>query len=219
MTLIELTVGLVVTGMVLAAGYGAFSSIVDHRTAVRRATLAGERAAALRETLDGWLAAGDVLVQRGGRPRAGGGIDSSAVADEIILRTTAPAFGDTPSTIIRLYVDDDPDTPARGLVAQYQVDIRDTLRMVELDSAVGGMRVEYLDRTTGRWVPSDEVATIQPRAIRVALLATAPDTLPALLRLPIERPIGIGAQQAANGGQLPARGGGRSAGDGGGGRG
>ncbi|HEX6630792.1 MAG TPA: hypothetical protein VF048_06860, partial [Gemmatimonadaceae bacterium] len=154
MTLIELTVGLVVTAMVLAAGYGAFASIVDHRTAVRRATLSVERAAALRETVDGWLAAGDVLVQRGGRPRAGGGVDSSAVADEIIVMTTAPAMSDAPNTIIRLYVDDDDDTPARGLVAQYSARVEDTASFLELDSTVTGMRVEYLDQATGRWLPS-----------------------------------------------------------------
>ena len=60
MTLMELLVATSITGMTTAAGYAAFASVIDHRRALRESTARAERAAALRTTLDGWLAAGRV---------------------------------------------------------------------------------------------------------------------------------------------------------------
>jgi prepilin-type N-terminal cleavage/methylation domain-containing protein len=201
MTLIELAVGMVVTGLVMAMGYGAFAGIVDRRAAVRAATIEVERAAALRETVHGWLAAGRVLVQQGGAPRAGSGVGAGeAVADEIIVSTYAPSPAAAPTVLLRLYVDDDDDTPEAGLTVQYQENVEDSLRTRELEPRVRGLRVEYLDRRTGRWLPAAEVATIQPVALRLTLLGadealgTAADSLPALLRLPFVQVMGGGVQ-------------------------
>jgi len=210
MTLIELVVGLVVTGMVTAAGFGAFAAIVDRRAAVRASTVEVERAAALRETLHGWIAGGRILVQQGGAPR-GGGIGAGtrgggdAVADEIIVSTYAPAPVDAPTVLLRLFVDDDPDTPERGLTVQYQPSVEDSLRLRELEPRVRGLRVEYLDRRTQRWIPAAEVATIQPMALRLTLLgdplaASESDALPALLGLPFVQVMGAGPQQAGQAG-------------------
>ena len=202
MTLIELVVGLVVTGLVTAAGYGAFASIIDHRETVRRATVEVERAAALRETLVGWFAGGRVMVQRGGAPRFARGGAGEAVPDEVILSTTAPGPAGTPTVILRLFVDDDPDTPAEGLTVQYQPSVQDSLRTRELEPRVRGMRVEYLDRRTRRWIPASEVATIQPMAVRLELTGGAgADTLPALLRLPLVHVMGAPGGGAVPGGQ------------------
>jgi prepilin-type N-terminal cleavage/methylation domain-containing protein len=202
MTLIELVVGLVITGMVTAAGYGAFASIVDHRDAVRRATVEVERAAALRETLVGWFRGGQVLVQRGGAPRFGSG-GGGAVPDEVIVSTTAPGPADAPTTLLRLFVDDDPDTPERGLTVQFQPSVQDSLQTRELEPRVTGLRIEYLDARTRRWIPASEVATIQPRAIRLALSGeSGADSLPALLRLPL-----VHAMGAPGGRAVPAAGG------------
>ena len=54
MTLMELVIGLAITGMMATAGAVAFGSIIDHRRVVRTASVTTERAAALRDMLRGW---------------------------------------------------------------------------------------------------------------------------------------------------------------------
>ena len=87
--------------------------------------------------------------------------------------------------VVHLFVDRDPETPERGLVAEMQSLEAATMARTELDSAVTGLLVEYLDETTNRWVPRKEGVVRNPRAVRMTLSARAPDTLPPLLRLPI----------------------------------
>ena len=69
MTLMELVIGLAITGMMAAGGAGAFASIVSHREIVRTASLTTERAAALRDMIHVWISAGTVQIPRGGGPR------------------------------------------------------------------------------------------------------------------------------------------------------
>jgi len=51
MTLMELVIGLAITGMMATAGAVAFGSIIDHRQVIRTATVETERAAALQTVL------------------------------------------------------------------------------------------------------------------------------------------------------------------------
>src|SRR5262245_49219277 len=69
MTLMELVIGLAITGIMAAAGVAAFGSIIDHRRIIREASSATERAAALRETIRSWTLGGTVRMQIGGGPR------------------------------------------------------------------------------------------------------------------------------------------------------
>jgi prepilin-type N-terminal cleavage/methylation domain-containing protein len=71
MTLMELTIALVITGLMAAVGASAFETIIDHQRDIVRATAATERAAALRETIHSWLISGNVLVTSGGLPQMG----------------------------------------------------------------------------------------------------------------------------------------------------
>lgn len=210
MTLMELMVAVAITGMMTAAGYGAFASIIDHRRALRDATVHLERAAALRETIDGWLATGRIVQQIGGVPggRGGGGLSStgtsaapmrgatamsSAVSagqdEELTFTTTALTPALAPNTRVRLYIDADDNTPERGLAIEYQSGQLATLHRIELDSAVREMTVEFLDNGTQRWYrPSQDAG--RASAVRVTLgsgTLAGPDTLPRLLRLPIVR--------------------------------
>ncbi len=71
MTLMELTIALVITGMMAAAGASTFSTIIDHQRDIVRATASVERGAALRETIHSWLVSGNVLITSGGLPQMG----------------------------------------------------------------------------------------------------------------------------------------------------
>ena len=75
MTLMERVVAIAITGMMAAAGAATFASIIDHRRVIKESTVETERAAALRELVRTWIAAGTLQIQQGGGPR---GLGSSA---------------------------------------------------------------------------------------------------------------------------------------------
>ena len=207
MTLMELVIGLAITGMMAAAGAAAFTSIIDHRAAIRDASRATERAAAFREMLSSWIHGGTIQIQRGGGPRVGrtavaatagrAGTTSStaavsqaqAVGDELAFTTTALNPSLLGNVRIRLYVDGDANTPETGLTIEYQPNAQQPLVRRILDPAIDSMTVEYLDTRTNRWYPSSEVATIQPRAVRIAF-HSADSTQSPLMTLPLVFPIG-----------------------------
>jgi prepilin-type N-terminal cleavage/methylation domain-containing protein len=222
MTLMELVIGLAITGMMAAAGAGAFSSIIAHRRIIRDASVDTERAAAFREMLETWINAGTIQIQRGGGPRgltrAGaalptggrGGITSNtaavsaaaAIGDEITFTTSAlnPAF--TANVRIRLYIDGDDNTPERGLTMEYQPNLQQPLVRRMLDSTVDTLKVEYLDPRTDRWVRASEAATIATQtAVRVTLLPGEKYTIPAILQVPMI--FMIGAQNGRRASNLP----------------
>jgi prepilin-type N-terminal cleavage/methylation domain-containing protein len=212
MTLMEVMVAITLTGMMSAAGYGAFTSLIDHRRALREATERLERAAALREMLDGWLANARIAQQVGGVPagRAGsvqagrallagrdGNTQSSATSAgperELTFFTTSLTPSLAPNTRVRLYIDADESTPERGLAMEYQAGpLTAGIQRRGLDSTITRMLVEFLDNRTHRWVRGGETTTegVQTIAVRVTLSTDDPgrsDSLPSVLRLPIVR--------------------------------
>ncbi|HEV8215796.1 MAG TPA: prepilin-type N-terminal cleavage/methylation domain-containing protein [Gemmatimonadaceae bacterium] len=223
MTLMELVIGLAITGMMAAAGAGAFSSIIAHRRIIRDASVDTERAAAFREMLETWINAGTVQIQRGGGPRGltrgvgaalptggRGGITSNtaavsaatAIGDEITFTTTAlnPAF--TANARIRLYIDGDDNTPERGLTMEYQPNLQQPLVRRMLDSTIDTLKVEYLDPRTDKWIRASEAATIATQtAVRVTLLPGEKHTIPAILQVPMI--FMIGAQNGRRASTFP----------------
>ncbi|HEY6829534.1 MAG TPA: prepilin-type N-terminal cleavage/methylation domain-containing protein [Gemmatimonadaceae bacterium] len=208
MTLMELVIGLAITGMMAAAGAGAFSSIIAHRRTIRDASIDTERAAAFREMVETWINAGTIQIQRGGGPRGltrgigtaapsgggRGGIASStaavsaaaAIGDELTFTTSAlnPAF--TANVRIRLYIDGDDNTPERGLTMEYQPNLQQPLVRKMLDSTIDTLKVEYLDPRTDKWIRASEAATIATQtAVRVTLLPGEKHQIPAILQVPM----------------------------------
>lgn len=217
MTLMELVIGLAITGMMAAAGAGAFSSIIDHRTRIKDASRETERAAAFREMIKSWIYAGTIQIQNGGGPRGltrtasgvtggapTGGANSlsavsaaQAIGDELSFTTTALNPSLLANVRIRLYVDGDANTPESGLTIEYQPNAQQPLMRRMLDSAIDSLKVEYLDTRTNRWFDAAQVATIQPFAVRMTLHSK--DTLASpLLTLPMIFPIGNPTSSAAN---------------------
>jgi type II secretory pathway pseudopilin PulG len=209
MTLMELVIGLAITGMMAAAGAGAFSSIIDHRRVIREASASMERSAALREMIHSWLVVGNVQIQQGGGPRAflrgvassarpstGSGNNVAAVSaalamgDEVSFTTTALNPSLLAAVRIRLYIDGDENTPEKGLTIEYQPNLQMPLVRKMLDSTIDTLKVEFLDTRTGRWFRSSEAATIRPRAVRLTLLGGEHGQLPPILSLPMIFPIG-----------------------------
>lgn len=213
MTLMELVIGITITGLMALAGAGAFASIIDHRKIIRESTVATERAAALRDMLRTWISSGQVQIQQGGGPRgltrAAVGLanarmaanvsalrnplaaaSAQATGDELVFTTNALNPSMLPNVRIRLYIDADANTPETGLAMEYQPNTQTPLVRRAIEPRIGSLMVEFLDRRTGRWFRASEAATIQSRAVRVTLLPAEGDTLPALLQLPMIFPIG-----------------------------
>lgn len=209
MTLMELVVAIAITGMMAAAGAATFSSIIDHRRVIRESTVATERAAALREMIRSWLAAGQVQIQQGGGPRGMGGsarissrpgvpmgvTAAATTGDELTINTTALTPISAASTRIRLFVDGDDNTPEHGLTMEYQGSNASPLQRRQLDSTIGVMTVEFLDNRTGRWFGASQAATIRPIAVRFAFGAAEQDSIPRILQLPFVIRMGDVQQQ------------------------
>jgi len=213
MTLMELVVAIALTGMMAVAGAAAFASIIDHRRVIRESTVDTERAAALREMIRTWIAAGTLQIQQGGGPRGlarsratgsssptgspmmGGVTAAATTGDELTFTTSAMSPTVAQSTRIRLFVDGDENTPEHGLTIEYQGSNAAPLQRRQLDSTIGVMAVEYLDNRTGRWYAAAQAATIQPIAVRFAFAAAESDSIPRILQLPFVFRIGDVQQQ------------------------
>jgi hypothetical protein len=174
---------------------------------LREASVSTERAAALRETIDSWIGAGTVQIQRGGGPRgltrgaatAGAAsknpMDASAVSaaqaagDEISFTTTALNPSLLPNVRIRLFVDADNNTPEKGLTIEYQPNAQMPLVRLMLDSTIDTLKVEFLDSRTNEWFDALQAATISPRGVRITLHSSDSTAAP-ILGLPMIFPIG-----------------------------
>ncbi len=235
MTLMELIVALVVTGMVAAIGASAFSTVVDSRSRTREVTYGITNAAATRAVLVSWLSSGRVSAIAERMPNATG-LNLADDDDALLVVATTSTPLNSGETVVHMYIDRDEETPEKGLVAELESldlasdEVQTTInRVVQLDSTVSGLLLEYLDEQSRRWIPRREAAVRSPVAVRMTLSATYPDTLPSLLQLPIVQPMprATGRGNSGNrdnddrdrgrGGRGDAGGGGR--GDGGGGRG
>ncbi len=184
MTLMELVIALLITGMIAAIGTAAFDSVLEARARVRAEVDAVTRAAATRAMIAGWLAFGNVSSDAQRAPTVGA-LNLGEPDDALLITARAPTTLDYSTVVVHLFIDRDEETPERGLVAeltpatQAQVMVRTVV-----DSTVTGLLVEYLDPQSNRWVPRSEGAFRGFSATRVTLSVEPPDTLPALLRLP-----------------------------------
>lgn len=203
MTLMELVIGIAITGIMAATGVAAFGSIIDHRRIIHDASLSTERTGALREMITSWISAGQIQIQVGGVPRglaggrgAGGaasrgGANIAAVtaaqgsADELTFTTQALNPSMIANVRIRLYVDGDANTPEKGLTIEYQPNLQLPLVRKMLDSTIDSLRIEYRDQRTSRWFSASQVATISPTAVRMTLLSSSPVKQSRILSVPM----------------------------------
>lgn len=204
MTLMELVIGLAITGLMATAGARAFTSIVDHRATVRQANAATERAAAMREMIRSWALNGSIRLDVGGGPRglnsglsrvlavrSGSVIDltpAKNVGDQVTIVTSAENPAMLPNAALRLYIDADENTPEKGLTIEYQPNPRSSLVRRMLDSTITGLVLEYLDGRTQRWIPASQAATISNiRGTRISFVPSDSNAA-RLLTLPITFP-------------------------------
>jgi prepilin-type N-terminal cleavage/methylation domain-containing protein len=214
MTLMELVVALVITGMMAVMGSATLASLVDHRRVILASTGELERASALRDQLRTWMLSGTVQIVTGGATRGMGRAGASAAAppistptiasgvpgsaitaavaagDEITFVTTAPNPADAPSVRMRLFIDGDASTPETGLTLEYQASTATPLQRIQLEGSIGMLKVEFLDQRTNQWLESTQAAAITPIAVRLSMQPYEGGRLPGILELPLIFPMG-----------------------------
>jgi hypothetical protein len=112
-----------------------------------------------------------------------------SASDALYFTTTVVSAANESMVRVRLYVDDDADTPERGLTFEYQPrGAGQPSTRVELDPTVRRLRVSYLDSTTRQWRTLDQLGSARAIAARVHLGVDDP-TRSRLLALPLTFPI------------------------------
>lgn len=191
-TLMEVLIGLTVAALALTAGFATLGFISDTDEPVDLASALALRGATSRNLLTEWL--GEARYQVGRRGVSFQGLDDEVfgtAADEIIFPTTASTPLGVGTTVVRLFIDLDGDTPEQGLVAELTELPTDEPRFVELVPEAGSMELRYLlpiFGTTGEWVDG-WISNRLPQAIELILEPSRTDTLPPLLRYPLLVPL------------------------------
>lgn len=204
-TLMELIVALTVTALMAIVGTATFTSIIDNRHILRESTAPTETAAALRETIRQWLLPATIQMQAAGAPRGGSassvrttlnnrvssngadGVTAAAASggDELTFTTTAPNPTNAPNARMRLFIDEDGQTPEMGLTLEYQVNQQSPLLRRQLDSTIVGITVEYLNQQNNQWVAAANATGIRAKAVRLTLLPANGVTVQPLMSWPM----------------------------------
>jgi prepilin-type N-terminal cleavage/methylation domain-containing protein len=188
MSLVELVVGLAITGLMLAAGYAAFGSILDHRERATESTLRLAREAAVRQTIVGWLAGARVTGEAAGPGFSGiDGLHGNVPDAELRILTAGATPSGSGAIVVRLFIERDDASSQRGLVAEVSAWAGEWSERIELERRAVGLEIRYLSSAAGprQWLPSWISSSVLPAGVELRLVAATADTLPPLLALPI----------------------------------
>jgi hypothetical protein len=185
----EVLIGLTVAALALTAGFATLGFLTDTDEPVDVASALTLRGATTRNLLTEWLSEARYR-QSSRRGITFQGLDGEVYeteADELIFPTTASTPLGVGTTVVRLFIDDDNDTPEQGLVAELIELPTDEPRVVELVPEAGSLELRFLvpiQGTTGEWVDG-WISNRLPQAIELILGPNRNDTLPPLLRYPL----------------------------------
>lgn len=192
-TLIEVVVGLAVGGIVMLIGFGALSTVQDRSEHV---ATSGDRAvegAAARAAIVDWLSS--AMLQSSELSIGFAGSDARELdlpADEMTFPTRAQTPRRAPVTGVRLFIDVDPLTRERGLVAEFTGMLGETPSAMEIAPEATNLLIRYLPMsdTDIEWTESWTAQGELPRAVEITLTDNPSDPLPALLKMPIRVAVG-----------------------------
>jgi prepilin-type N-terminal cleavage/methylation domain-containing protein len=188
-TLLEVLVGLSVASLVLLAGMAALGTVNENAGRAETAAIDAVAGASQRALLVDWLSAARYRAPTGEQFEGMQQDLDGQLQDLLFFPTTARTPLDGPYTVVGLYIDVDPETPERGLVAEMTGNrIGEEPRRFEIVPEAASMRIRYLTSSADgfpEWVSLWQSRQGLPRAIELTLEPAAGDSLPRLLRLPI----------------------------------
>jgi prepilin-type N-terminal cleavage/methylation domain-containing protein len=194
-TLIELLVCMTVAALPLAARFGALGALHDRSTAAEASDVAAIAGATQRQLLMEWVSAARMTATTG-EPFDGQDDEVQGVPrDALLMPTTARTPLEGLTTVMGLYIDDDPDTPERGLVAEMTgIQVGEDVRRFEIAPQANGLQIRYLPNVPQpEWIDGWQGQNSLPRGVEITLTPARGDTLPPLLRIPIR--VALGALQ------------------------
>jgi prepilin-type N-terminal cleavage/methylation domain-containing protein len=194
-TLVELLVGLMVAGIALMAGVLALAAVQDRSVHADEAAHAAVSGATQRAMLVEWLNGARFRAATGEQFEGMQADEQGRIVDQLMFPTTARTPLGVSSTVIGLYIDDDPDTPERGLVAEMTgMTFGQEPRRMQLVPEAGSMHIRYLGMTQGVpiWEEVWSGRNQLPRLVEITLLPAPGETLPPLLQYPIRAALGGG---------------------------
>lgn len=188
-TLLEVLVGLTVASLVLLSGMAALGTVSEYGGRAEAAASAAVAGASQRALLVDWLSSARYRAPTGEQFEGMKGDLDGQMQDLLFFPTTARTPIDGPFTVVGLYIDIDPDTPERGLVAEMTGGrVAEEPRRFEIVPQAISMRIRYLtssDDGFPEWIDIWQGRRGLPRAIEITLTAAVGDSLPRLLRYPI----------------------------------
>ena len=188
MTVVELIVGLTVTGLAVGAGYSALSTLTDHRGRARDAVSSTARAAAVRRTLVSWLEGAYVVSDEQSPPfQLVDHVSRGRADDEVIFLTSALTPLGAGDVVVRLFIDRDERTPERGLAAEFVERYGAETARLELDSSVVSLDIRCFSEVLGKreWMRTWLSSATIPQGVELRFAASASDRLAPLLRVPV----------------------------------
>jgi prepilin-type N-terminal cleavage/methylation domain-containing protein len=193
-TLVEVLVGLTVASIALTAGFSALAFVRDRADQAEAASVASLEGAAMRELLVDWLSGARLSASsRAGSFQGQDGDEQGVPNDELTFPTTARTPLQSRNTVVRLYIDEDDETPEIGLVAEMFERQQDEPSRVELLPNVTGLQLRYLPDAqdgTAEWMEGWVGRNELPRAVEITLSVAPGDSLPLLLRMPVRVALG-----------------------------
>lgn len=194
-TLLELMIGLTVAAIALSIGAVALGTVRDrstHAEAVVDEVMSG---ATQRALLVEWLAGARFRAVTGEQFEGMQNDEGGRLVDQLMFPTSARTPLGTVSTVVGLFIDDDADTPERGLVAEMTgTTFGAEPRRMELVPQAGVMYLRYMTVVNGVSIWTDTWAGRNglPRLVELTLLPAPGERLPELLRHPIRVAMGGG---------------------------
>jgi prepilin-type N-terminal cleavage/methylation domain-containing protein len=186
-TLVEVLVGLVVASIALTAGFTTLAFVGERSRHAEEAAVAAIEGAGPRALLVDWIA-GARLRHRDERFQGIPGEDTMAPSDELVLPTNARTPLDEPVTVVRLFIDRDPATPERGLVAELIGAPDQAPRLLELVPEAGRLELRYFTNAQSAGVAEwhrEWLENTLPDGVELTLHPARGETLPPLLQLPV----------------------------------
>ena len=194
-TILELVIALAIGGIVVLVAFGAVSVATDAATRLRGAQRTSLGSLSARATLEGWLRA--ATVAPGTAPFVGvrsTGLDRRDDEVAFAVLDGGPLYPGPRHIHLRL--DDDPDTPARGLVAELRPLRGGTVDTLQVAAEAEGLALRYRAAAAGRsrWQDAWRSDRELPAAVELRLqLASRDGAASPLLALPLVVAVGWGA--------------------------
>ncbi len=199
LTLVEVLATMILLSLTVMIGGAALESIVDGEERMKEASIDVERAAAIRDLIHSWIAAGTITTQITGTPIAGTSAnlditnaDGTPAIMQAVVSTAALNFTTTadnparsPSATMRLFIDDDEVTPEVGLTLEYRASTTAPWRRMQLEPTITYLTIEFLDNVTGFWYEASQANGATARAVRITLAGSDDVYYPGILSLPI----------------------------------